>query len=208
VTSQGGVGIVQAFDEALYPGMPTAAARAAHVDLVRTVAEMPSLLLDLLRDVPAVPAADPSDLMEMEADMSELDPDAVHHLDRPGVPAGFGCPDCAGALYQIDDGELLRFRCRVGHAWSSESLLERQGTTLESALWMALRSLEEKGALNAELGRRALARGHDRSATRFTQNSEAALEAAELVRRLLDDLAGRAGLTTESAKLDDPDGER
>jgi hypothetical protein len=64
------------------------------------------------------------------------------------------------------------------------SLLAPQGVALESALWMALRSLEEKAALNLELGRRATQRGHPSSASRFAIGAAEATNAAELVRQL------------------------
>jgi two-component system chemotaxis response regulator CheB len=193
VTTRGGVGVVQDFEEALYSGMPLSAARATDLAHVVPVAAMPGLLTDWLQGVPSGPAGDPTRLMETETDMADLDPNALHDLDRPGVPAGFGCPDCAGALYQIEEGQLVRFRCRVGHAWSPESLLERQGATLEGALWMALRSLEEKAALNTQLGRRAYDVGHERSAARFSANANDALAAAEQVRRFVEEIGSRAG---------------
>ena len=122
--------------------------------------------------------------------MAGMEPDAMHDLSRPGSPSGFGCPDCAGALFQIEEGNLVRYRCRVGHAWSAESLVARQTAALESALWVALRSLEEKAALNAQLGDRARGRGHDRTATRFEGNVQEAVGAAELVRRLITEIGG------------------
>jgi two-component system chemotaxis response regulator CheB len=131
--------------------------------------------------------------------MAELEPDAMHDPARPGVPSGFGCPDCAGALFQIQEGRLVRYRCRVGHAWSPESLLARQTTNVEGALWMALRSLEEKAALNSDLAERAGAEGRDRAATGFLDNAREALESAELVRRLITDLGAMvsAGAVTD-----------
>jgi two-component system chemotaxis response regulator CheB len=193
VTSRGGAAVVQDFDEALYPGMPMAAARAVALDRGVPLASVPGLLADWLADLPAGPDADPTALMDMETEMSEMNPEAMHDLDRPGVPAGFGCPDCAGALYEIEEGRLIRFRCRVGHAWSPESLLESQGLALEGALWMALRSLEEKAALNSQLGRRAQDSGFPQSAERFSANAEDALYAAEQVRRLVEQIGTGPG---------------
>ena len=193
VTSRGGVGAVQDFDEALYAGMPMAAARAAEVEHVVPVGAMPKLVAEWLPTVPSVVTGEPTRLMDMETEMSELSPEAMHDLERPGRPAGFGCPDCAGSLYEIEEGRLVRFRCRVGHAWSPESLLESQGVALESALWMALRSLEEKAALNTQLGQRAHDSGHPQTAARFSTNAQDALAAAEHVRRLVQEIGSRPG---------------
>lgn len=209
VRSRGGRVLVQDFDEALYDGMPRAAAAAAEVGDPLPIAVLTKTLVDLVDALPAHgdgDGPDPSRLMQVETQMAELDPAAVHDTERPGAPAGFGCPDCAGSLFRIEEGGLRRFRCRVGHAWSPESLLARQGMALESALWMALRSLEEKAALNSELQERAVERGADRSAERFGSQAEEAWRAAELVRRLVVDL-DTPGTTGPGA--DDPtDGPR
>src|SRR4051794_7800511 len=124
----------------------------------------------------------------METAMADLDPTAMHEHDRPGSPSGFGCPDCHGALFEILEGGMLRYRCRVGHAWSPESLLAQQGLALEGALWMALRGLEEKAALNQDLGDRAASSGHTLTAGRFHTSAAETLQAAELVRALIDDI--------------------
>jgi two-component system, chemotaxis family, protein-glutamate methylesterase/glutaminase len=189
VTQRGGRLLVQRPDEALYDSMPRAAQRAAGLSDSGAVAvgDMPAALTDWL-DRLSAPVGDegaPTALMETETALADLDPSALHDMDRPGRPAGFGCPDCAGSLFEIDEGGLRRFRCRVGHAWSPESLLARQSVSLESALWTALRSLEEKAALSDQLGQRAAAAGHDRTAGRFEESARETRHAAELVRRLV-----------------------
>jgi two-component system chemotaxis response regulator CheB len=186
VKQRGGRCVVQA--DPLFDGMPTAAAIADDPDDEVPVAEIPGRLVAWLEKLPVDAGGQVSELMEEETEMAELDPQAMHDHDRPGEPAGFGCPDCAGALYRIEEGNLTRFRCRVGHAWSPESLLVRQTVALESALWMALRSLEEKAALNDELSRRAEAEGRSHTAERFAAGADEAMHAAELVRQLVVDL--------------------
>jgi two-component system chemotaxis response regulator CheB len=202
VSRGGGHCLVQDPEEALHAGMPRAAAAVVECE-VGVVAELSHRIAEVVAeiaarpDTPATPAppappgstepasAVPS-LIDTETLMADLDPATMHDHDRPGEPSGYGCPDCAGALFEMDDGPMRRFRCRVGHAWSPQSLIERQTAATESALWMALRSLEEKAALNAEMAERARARGTQRTADRFEAAAQEATDAAELVRQMLE----------------------
>lgn len=193
VTLRGGVGIVQDPQEALHESMPRSARDAAGVEHVVPAKEIPQLLASLVGEWAADERPAPSKLMAMEAAMADLDPQALHAPARPGTPAGFACPDCHGSLFQIAEGNLVRFRCRVGHAWSPDNLIAQQTSDVESALWMALRSLEEKSALSRELGARANGRGHRLSGEKFDQHAIEALEAAELVRGLIADIGAAAG---------------
>jgi two-component system chemotaxis response regulator CheB len=161
--------------------------------MVVSVADMPDVLKTLLAE--PVPAEAPSHLMEVETAVADLDPEAMHDPERPGRPSGYACPDCHGVLFEIEEGPLVRFRCRVGHAWSAESLVARQTADLESALWMALRSLEEKAALNRQQVVRALDRGHDLAAQKLEEGAEEAVNAAELLRGLIARIGGGESLT-------------
>ena len=186
VRARGGVGVVQDPDDAMYASMPLHAHEVGGAEHVVPVAAMPELLARLLEEeVGVAEVPPPSELMETEAAMAELDGDAYDAPDRPGVASGFGCPTCHGALFTITEGPMERYRCRVGHAWSPEALAQEQSQALEGALWMALRGLEERAALSLQMGRRAEERGHRHSAQRFRLRHDEARDAAALLRGLL-----------------------
>ena len=206
IRQHGGLVLVQDPSDASYPAMPESVLRHLTPDYVASAAELGQQIGKLCRaaarDEPAPrpsAAQSPSagrggtagqghstDLIDTELGMARLSDEAYDNPDRPGSPSGFSCPDCAGTLFEISDGALTRYRCRVGHAWSPESLLGEQALQLESALWMALRSLEEKAALAQQLASRADARGSQLSAGRFSAQAEDATRAATLIRHLLE----------------------
>jgi two-component system, chemotaxis family, protein-glutamate methylesterase/glutaminase len=194
VAQRGGGCLVQSFEDALYDSMPRAAMAATPSAVPVSMADMPTVLTELLYESTEPQASPPSELMKQEAAMADLDPQTMHEPDRPGTPSGFGCPECHGALFEITEGPLTRYRCRVGHAWSPESLVARQTIDLESALWMALRSLEERAALSRDLSGRASGRGYDLTGDRFTSGADEALKAAEVLR----DLIARLGAADRS----------
>jgi two-component system, chemotaxis family, protein-glutamate methylesterase/glutaminase len=203
IRGRGGVGVVQRPKEAMYPSMPQHALEVGGAEHAVPVADIGAVLADLVaEEIDADTGQPPSDLMDTETAMAELDGDAYDSEDRPGVPSGFGCPSCHGALFTITEGGMERYRCRVGHAWSPQALAEEQSQALEGALWMALRGLEEKAALSRHMGERAAERGHPHSAARFRGRSEEAMEAASLLRKLLHrgELSGE-GLPDEAGEV-------
>lgn len=179
----GGLVLAQEPDEAPYPAMPRAV--LAHVPDARTATAVAlAAEVDALCRSPHAPgrrrgsAADQPTAYGATVDGSAP--------DLPGVPAGFGCPECHGAMFEIEDGGSLRFRCRVGHAWSAAGLLRQQAEAMEGALWIALRSLEEKAALSTQLAQWARERGSLLSADRFHDQAQDAARSAGMVRQLID----------------------
>jgi two-component system chemotaxis response regulator CheB len=117
--------------------------------------------------------------------MAEMEATALQQLDRAGSPSVYGCPECGGVLWELNDGNVFHFRCRVGHAWSPDSLLARQTDSLEAALWTALRALEESAALSRRLADQARQRGLARAAARFYEQMQSAQEHALVIRNVL-----------------------
>jgi two-component system chemotaxis response regulator CheB len=184
VLSRGGTLLVQDPADALYPGMPT---NALAVSSPHLVADAETIGKELVRlsgtEVPLRNDATPRDL-RMETEMAELDQAALDDPNRPGSPAGFSCPDCQGALFELP-GPPLRYRCRVGHAWTGVSLIAQQDAGLEHALWMALRTLEEKAVLAQRMAASARSRGSARTAAHYEESARDALSATGRLRDLL-----------------------
>lgn len=185
VKQLGGVAVVQDPDEALYSGMPQSAIENVCVDYVLPVSDIASLLAQLVYQPVEKEAEAVSSEMGMESDMAELELKAMQSFDRPGTPSPFGCPECGGVLWELNEGKLLRFRCRTGHAFSTQSLISEQSQDVEIALWTALRALEEKAALSQRLAERARVNKSTLSAQRFQEQGDTCQRHAALVRKLL-----------------------
>ena len=185
VKERGGLVLAQDPTEAAYPGMPQSAIEHVDVTEIATAGQLGLLVSQLCR-TSAIPTDDIGrDLVAVEAELANRYA-SVAADERPSRPAGLGCPRCHGHLFKIENGGLPRFRCDLGHAWSWHTLLVEQGQALENALWMALRSLEEKAALSIQLSERAAERGSVLSCERFTEQAQDATRSAALVRRLLE----------------------
>jgi two-component system chemotaxis response regulator CheB len=87
---------------------------------------------------------------------------------------------------------VLRFRCRVGHAWNPESLLSQQGEQIETALWVALRAIEDRAALSRTLAERAETGARVISAKRFRSEVSELDASIRILRQLLDEHGAEA----------------
>jgi len=194
IKQHGGVTVAQAPETALYPGMPRSAIDHVPVDYVVPADQMPAVLVELTKG-----EAGPKELIPMDAEDAVNGDDEViaDRQTQPGTPSTMTCPECHGTLWESREGALVHFRCRVGHAYTAESLLAHQADQLEAALWTALRSLEEHAALSRRLAERATARGHSHSASAFTEQAMDAEHHASTIRNVLS-----AGLNGQAALMD------
>ncbi|WP_432967321.1 chemotaxis protein CheB [Dactylosporangium sp. CA-233914] len=187
IDRQGGAALVQDDGDALYPSMPRHAAALVPTARAMPAAMMGAALAELLDGLRGPVPWEPVEGAAVEAEdamaaLADLTAEQVG-----GVPAGFGCPSCHGALFEMP-GPAVRFRCRVGHAWSTSGLLDELGGALEGALWMALRSLEEKAALSRRMAESAAFRHMAPAAERYAELAGDAEAAGETIRRLIERL--------------------
>jgi two-component system chemotaxis response regulator CheB len=147
IKQRGGIAIVQDPFEALFPSMPLSVMHDMKVDYSRPLREIPPLLYKLSQEPAEEEGRYPvPDELEIEARIAEQGMESselIASVEKLGKISKLTCPDCNGALWEIRDEDVLRYRCHVGHAFSAESLNEGQSQMLEIALWSAVRALEE-----------------------------------------------------------------
>lgn len=207
VAAAGGEVLVQDPDDALYPEMPSNALRALeHRAPTRSAADLAVAVADLAgspvggghtttrggADTGAEGEHSPTD---------RDDPAGAHAPTDPGPPASsddahdathaevafddvLSCPSCGGPVLEHEQD---RFHCRIGHRWSLESYAAEQAGAVESSMWAAIRTLEERSAVCRRLEQRARRTEQDRAVARFARQAADAGEHAASLRTLLDD---------------------
>ena len=185
VKEAGGVAVVQDPDEAFASSMPRSARAFVPVDHVLPVREIGVLIAGLTNEqTGSRPTAEGPHVRAIETDLGPPNI-ALDGSDRPGKVSVFTCPECHGTLWEADERGIVRFRCRVGHVYSPESMLSAQTDSVDRALWVALRSLEERAALTHRLSERARIRNHAWVSKAFEERALAADEHAAVLRDLL-----------------------
>jgi two-component system chemotaxis response regulator CheB len=173
--------------------MPRAALEQVTADHVVPAAELGKLLNELART--EVEDGTPAGQALLDAEVAMADDFPGFTTGELGVrPAGYGCPNCGGALYEMDSGPVPRYRCRVGHAWSPDSLLDEHGMALEGALWMALRTLEERRSLSTRMAEASALRDRVQAMKRYEAMADEAGLAADLIRDLIARVGGTASV--------------
>jgi len=155
VQRMGGLTVVQDPRDAEQPSMPTNALEFVKADYLVPLAELGALLVRLTTEVaPAKPRlpADQLDLLKIELTIAKQGGGFELGIIEKGKLTPFTCPDCHGALTQLIEGQLIRYRCHTGHAYTVSALLSEVTESVESLLYQSMRGLEETKMLLHNLG--------------------------------------------------------
>jgi two-component system chemotaxis response regulator CheB len=215
VKQRGGVAIVQDPREALAPEMPRRALEYAAPHYVLRTGDIAPNLIELVnagQDEMVMPTNRNSNRTNRNSNRkkskrtqrgngSDIHADKNANLttaysdEGDGKPSVFACPECHGVLWELQEGKLVRFRCRVGHSFGVESLAKELSQASETALWAAMRALEEKAAMQRRI---ADGLGQNRTALRMRDQSAADETNARLIRDMI--FQRDAALETDKAQ--------
>lgn len=171
----GGITVVQDPKDAAFAEMPTNALKKVQPDHLLGLAEMPKLFANLARqsagETSPVPDNIPFEVDIARGESSTADRmekmeraektrkmgrmDRMGMMDQLGRRSVFACPDCNGVMWEIGEGNLVRYRCHIGHAYTAEVMSLALDENLRRALSTALRTLEDRVALALRLQRQA-----------------------------------------------------
>lgn len=190
----GGLTVVQDPGDAAFSGMPEAALTKFEPDHVTSLAGMPALFRRLVNQPQGRPAEPSSDLI-YEVDVAKGGLGSMSEMDRIGRRSLLACPDCHGVMWEIKEGDLTRYRCHVGHAYTAELMSMALDENLRRALHSGLRALDERIALSRKLHEQASNTGRTHLAESWRRKLLECEQEAQILRdsiRRCDHLAARA----------------
>jgi two-component system chemotaxis response regulator CheB len=178
IKQAGGTTIVQDPDDAMFAPMPRNAILTSTPDFVLPLVEIPQTIVKLIVDSHAEASSEPTTGLAI----MEKHP---HNEHKPGEVSVYTCPECSGSLWEVKDGTVTRFECRVGHSYTLPALVEDNFETLERAMWVALRTIEESISLAKRMANRAREQGHNAVALRWDDHARSKAEDARVLRQIL-----------------------
>jgi two-component system chemotaxis response regulator CheB len=173
-----GLAVVQDPDDATMADMPRSALQHVEVDHVLPAGSMGALISMLTRQS-APPSPDVPLDIRLEAAIAAQELKDMKINDMLGKPSRFTCPECHGALWEIEDGSLLRYRCHVGHAYTGEAVAAAQNEEVDRLLGTLLRAHQERAGLAQRMaeherksGRSGLAEQLGRRAAEYDNDAQ------------------------------------
>lgn len=194
VRQGGGITVVQDPTDAAFSEMPLTALNRANPDHVVTLNEMPGLLQRLAHE-PAGEARPLPHSIKYEVQVARTGQGNMEEMDSIGRRSVLACPDCGGVMWEIDEEDLIRYRCHVGHTYTAEVMSLALDEGLRRALASALRALEERVALARKLQRQAADSDHRLLAQNWAEKAREFEREMDVIRgsiRRMDRLAAAA----------------
>lgn len=184
IKEQGGIAVVQDPLDAVHPSMPRAALQTVNVDYCVPTSTMGALLTRLVNEsIPGREERPVPENMDIEVGVAREDNALELGIMKLGDLSPFTCPECHGVLLQLKEGNLLRFRCHTGHAYSLNSLLAEVTQSIEETLWDGIRTIEASALLMTHTAKHLHEMNEHSAADLLLIKAKDARQRAELVRQ-------------------------
>jgi two-component system chemotaxis response regulator CheB len=181
IKSRHGVAIVQDPKEAPAPDMPLNAMRNVDVDYCLPLAAIPPLLVELVNGEAGETESGPG-----VGPIAEEKNEIVADPPPSETQISMVCPECDGPLYETKQGNLAHYQCNVGHAFSPLSLGAAHNEALERALWVAVRTLNERITLYRQMLRRERAPSEEALFRRLEESVKISEDDVKLLRQIIE----------------------
>jgi len=178
----GGVTVVQNPSDARAPDMPLGALSASSVDYRAPLQDLAPLLTTLLTEDVGTPPPVAADI-RLEVEIALGRPLGSAEMLSLGDTVPLSCPACGGVLSQMRSGPVLRFRCQVGHAYTADTLTTEKESSVDEALRVAMRIMEERQVLMTKMVADARQRGFHQMATDLEADEAECRQRVEVLRR-------------------------
>jgi two-component system chemotaxis response regulator CheB len=142
----GGVLIVQNPNEAEFPDLPKETLKSVKVDYKVPLVQIGPIINSMVSRKINTETVVPTHI-KAEAKRSEKMAVSIEDMNKVGKQSPYSCPDCGGVLWEKKEvkGDFSSsYRCHIGHVYSETELLQKQAKEAESAIWLAIRLMEER----------------------------------------------------------------
>jgi len=199
VKAVGGLAVVQDPKDALVPSMVESALRYVDVDHCLPAAELGALLAKLAAEPAGETFAAPP-TVRLEAAIAAQEHSTMKEVDRLGELSVFTCPECHGPLWEIEDGDMLRYRCHTGHAFTADAVMEAQAIEADEILWSLLRSHQQRAEFARRMAEREKTRRRSELANKFGERAKEYEADAAVIERILESRQARVAGNGEGGK--------
>jgi len=189
IKAVGGLAVVQHPADTAVPDMVKSVLRYVEVDHCVPAEELGSLLGTLATEPAGRTQSAPLGV-RVEAAVAAQEHSSVQNEDRLGELSMFTCPECHGPLWEIEDGEMLRYRCHTGHAFTPDAVMEAQSAELEEILWSLLRAHQQRARFTRRIAQRLGAKGDAHLIRQLNERAKEHEADAGMIERILQSRQG------------------
>ena len=179
----GGTAIVQDPEEAEVRGMPESALRKVDVDYCVTITAINEILATWKpKQEVKNEMLEKDKKTEAEIRIASEENALALGIMEIGELTPFTCPECHGVLAALKDGNIKRYRCHTGHAFSADSLLSSITERIEENIFSAIRGIDESVMLLNHVGDHFAEKNETKVASYYFNKAKEAADRSAVLR--------------------------